>query len=67
MCFVVVNAVMFLGGGRGLFGGNDNIVYWKCECSQQLNETLSVPVTNPAREKALVIAAQQVVCHLWLN
>nr|XP_039264663.1 cilia- and flagella-associated protein 47-like isoform X2 [Styela clava] len=45
--------------GKGLFGGNEKIVYWKCETGTQLQETLLLPVTNEAKENALVIAAQQ--------
>ena len=48
------------GTGRGLFGGDDRIVYWKCEAGQTLQENLHVPTTNKAREKALLMAAQQV-------
>jgi hypothetical protein len=45
------------GTGRGLFGGDDRIVYWKCEAGQTLQENLHVPTTNKAREKALLMAA----------
>lgn len=43
-----------------MFGGDDNIIYWKCECGRELQETIRVPVNNVAKEKALIIAAEQV-------
>ncbi len=45
-----------------MFGGDDSIVYWRCECGQTLQEKLQIPVINRAREQALVIAAKQVYC-----
>lgn len=48
------------GTGRGLFGGDDRVVYWKCESGQTLKESIHVPITNKAKERALLMAAQQV-------
>ncbi|XP_048577373.1 cilia- and flagella-associated protein 47-like isoform X2 [Nematostella vectensis] len=45
--------------GRGTFGGNDRVVYWKSDCDEVFTEELSLPLTNTAREHALAIAAQQ--------
>ncbi|XP_078495986.1 cilia- and flagella-associated protein 47 isoform X1 [Ciona intestinalis] len=45
--------------GKGLFGGDDRIIYWKCENNSTLQEKLMVPVTNEAKEKALRLAARQ--------
>ena len=36
------------------------MVYWKCEAGQVLKENLTIPIINPAREKALMLASQQV-------
>lgn len=49
-----------IGTGKGLFGGDDRVVYWKCEAGQELQEYLTVPYSNQAREKALLLASQQV-------
>ena len=38
---------------RGVFGGDERVVYWKCESSETFTEDLHVPLTNVAREKAL--------------
>lgn len=48
------------GTGRGLFGGDDRVVYWKCEAGQTLKESIHVPITNKVKERALLMAAQQV-------
>lgn len=48
------------GTGGGLFGGDDRVVYWKCESGQTLKESIHVPITNKAKERALLMAAQQV-------
>jgi len=55
------------GTGKGLFGGDERVVYWKCEAGQELQENLSIPFNNQAREKALLLASQQVKdeAHLW--
>uniref|UniRef100_H2XR20 Uncharacterized protein n=2 Tax=Ciona intestinalis TaxID=7719 RepID=H2XR20_CIOIN len=45
--------------GKGLFGGDERIIYWKCENNSTLQEKLLVPVTNEAKEKALRLAARQ--------
>lgn len=53
------------GTGKGLFGGDDRVVYWKCEAGTELQEYLTVPLNNGARERALLLASQQVrVLHL---
>lgn len=51
---------VFTGTGRGLFGGDDRVVYWKCEAGQTLKESILVPITNKVKERALLMAAQQV-------
>lgn len=43
----------------GRFGGRDDVIYWKCEEGQILEEMLSIPVTNVRREEALITAAHQ--------
>ena len=48
------------GAGGGLYGGDDSVIYWKCEANQTLKEKLLIPVTNMAKERALILAAQQV-------
>ncbi|PIK59126.1 hypothetical protein BSL78_03931 [Apostichopus japonicus] len=47
------------GTGRGMFGGDEQIIYWTCESNTVLKEELIVPATNIAKERALVIAAQK--------
>jgi len=49
-----------IGSGGGLFGGDDRVVYWKCEAGQTLEEKLVIPIANKVKEKALLLAAQQV-------
>ena len=39
--------------GRGFFGGDDRVVYWKCESNESFTEDLSIPLDNAARENAL--------------
>lgn len=39
--------------GRGYFGGDDRVVYWKCENGETFTEELAVPLENTARENAL--------------
>ena len=57
-CLTII--VVFLqGNGRGVYGGDDRIIYWRCDSNSVLHEELVIPITNAAREKALVIAAQQ--------
>lgn len=51
---------LLTGTGKGLFGGDDRVVYWKCEAGQELQENLTIPFNNQAREKALLLASQQV-------
>ncbi|XP_075257847.1 cilia- and flagella-associated protein 47-like isoform X3 [Convolutriloba macropyga] len=48
-------------GSQGLYGGDDRIVYLRCEAKKEISETLHIPITNVARENALVIAAQQLM------
>lgn len=40
-------------GGRGRFGGDDRVVYWKCESGEAFTAELAVPLENAARESAL--------------
>ncbi|XP_041462969.1 cilia- and flagella-associated protein 47-like isoform X1 [Lytechinus variegatus] len=56
---VRISSAAAAGSGRGLYGGDDRIIYWRCDSNSILNEELMVPITNSARERALVIAAQQ--------
>ncbi|KAL8606797.1 hypothetical protein ACOMHN_049626 [Nucella lapillus] len=56
---VRISSAAAAGVGGGLFGGEDNVVYWKCEASQPLKEKLLIPITNMAKERALILAAQQ--------
>ncbi|XP_065057284.1 cilia and flagella-associated protein 47-like isoform X2 [Rhopilema esculentum] len=44
---------------RGLFGGDDRVVYWQCSVEDEIAEEILLPVINEAKEKALTIAAQQ--------
>lgn len=44
-----------------MFGGDDTVIYWKCESGQMLKEVLLIPVTNMIKERALILAAQQVM------
>ncbi|KAK7478911.1 hypothetical protein BaRGS_00029892 [Batillaria attramentaria] len=53
--------------GGGVFGGDENVVYWKCEAGQMLKEKLLIPVTNMAKERALILAAQQHMSDLELE
>ena len=39
--------------GRGFFGGDERVVYWKCEHEESFTEDLYIPVVNEARENAL--------------
>ncbi|XP_072178621.1 cilia- and flagella-associated protein 47-like [Diadema setosum] len=54
-----ISSAAAAGSGRGLYGGDDRIIYWRCDSNTVLNEELMIPTTNAARERALVIAAQQ--------
>ncbi|XP_053397416.1 cilia- and flagella-associated protein 47-like isoform X4 [Mercenaria mercenaria] len=56
---VRISSAAAAGTGKGLFGGDERVVYWKCEAGQELQEYLTVPFTNQAREKALLLASQQ--------
>lgn len=56
----------YAGTGRGMFGGDDAIIYWKCEAGITLKEVLKIPITNAARERALMLASQQVIALFFL-
>ncbi|XP_074645875.1 cilia and flagella-associated protein 47-like isoform X2 [Tubulanus polymorphus] len=56
---VRISSAAAAGSGHGKFGGDDSVVYWKCEVNQMLIENLHIPIMNAKREKALLIAAQQ--------
>ncbi|XP_033113331.1 cilia- and flagella-associated protein 47-like isoform X2 [Anneissia japonica] len=56
---VRISSAAAAGSGRGLYGGDDRVIYWRCDSNQTLNEELTIPLTNTAYEQALVIAAQQ--------
>lgn len=45
--------------GRGAFGGDERVVYWKCDNDESFTEDLYIPLANEARENALAITAQQ--------
>ncbi|PFX34680.1 Calponin-likey domain-containing protein 2 [Stylophora pistillata] len=45
--------------GRGAFGGDERVVYWKCDNDESFTEDLYIPLVNETRENALAIAAQQ--------
>lgn len=51
--------MLISGRGLGHFGGRDDVIYWKCEEGQILEEVLTVPMTNIRREEALITAAHQ--------
>ena len=38
---------------QGIFGGDERVVYWKCDSNETFTENLYIPLTNSAREKAL--------------
>lgn len=46
--------------GRGYFGGDLSIVYWKADVNHEIHETLYVPLRNDQLERALIEAAQEV-------
>ncbi|XP_076467202.1 cilia and flagella-associated protein 47-like [Babylonia areolata] len=56
---VRISSAAAAGVGGGMYGGEESVVYWKCETNQTLREKLLIPVTNMARERALILAAQQ--------
>ncbi|KAL4233464.1 hypothetical protein ACF0H5_008145 [Mactra antiquata] len=56
---VRISSAAAAGTGKGLFGGDDRVVYWKCEAGTELQEYLTVPLNNGARERALLLASQQ--------
>ena len=57
----MTTAVLYFPSGRGLghFGGRDDVIYWKCDEGQMLEEVLTIPMTNIRREEALITAAHQ--------
>ncbi|XP_055954756.1 cilia and flagella-associated protein 47 [Patella vulgata] len=55
------------GNGRGLQGGEETVIYWKCDSGQPLKQTLLIPVTNMTKEKALILAAQQRMSELEIQ
>ena len=46
--------------GRGYFGGDLSIVYWKADVNHEIHETLYVPLRNDQLERALIEAAQEI-------
>ncbi|XP_052808119.1 cilia- and flagella-associated protein 47-like isoform X2 [Mya arenaria] len=56
---VRISSAAAAGTGKGLFGGDERVVYWKCEAGQELQENLTVPYNNNPRERALMVASQQ--------
>ncbi|XP_022089961.1 cilia- and flagella-associated protein 47-like isoform X2 [Acanthaster planci] len=56
---VRISSAAAAGNGRGVYGGDDRVIYWRCDSNTVLREELIIPTTNAAREKALVVAAQQ--------
>lgn len=39
--------------GRGTFGGDDRVIYWKCDNNESFTENIMIPRINMARENAL--------------
>lgn len=39
--------------GRGIYGGDDRVLYWKCDCSETFTENIVITRTNLAKENAL--------------
>ncbi|XP_064627283.1 cilia- and flagella-associated protein 47-like isoform X2 [Lineus longissimus] len=62
-----ISSAAAAGSGRGQYGGDDSIVYWKCEVNQTLDETINVPISNAVREKALLLASQQFMTESELH
>ncbi|XP_077977423.1 cilia- and flagella-associated protein 47-like [Glandiceps talaboti] len=56
---VRISSAAAAGSGRGVYGGDDRVIYWRCDTNNTLQEELYIPIANKARENALVIAAQQ--------
>lgn len=50
-----------------MFGGDDNLVYWRCEVAKKLEEVIEVPVVNRYKERALLMAAQQHLSDLEIE
>lgn len=64
---VRISSAAAAGTGKGLFGGDDRVVYWKCEAGQELQENLIIPYSNQARERALRLASQQRMTEIELS
>ncbi|XP_055888207.1 cilia and flagella-associated protein 47-like isoform X1 [Biomphalaria glabrata] len=64
---VRISSAAAAGTGRGMFGGDDAIIYWKCEAGITLKEVLKIPITNAARERALMLASQQHMSDLEIQ
>ena len=39
--------------GRGVFGGDDRVLYWKCDNNESFTENILIPAINVAKESAL--------------
>ena len=62
--FAIVMYIFFLfclDDKTGPFGGQEGVIYWRCEVGQTLNESIAVPMLNDAAEQALLTVAQQVI------
>ncbi|XP_052240686.1 cilia- and flagella-associated protein 47-like isoform X3 [Dreissena polymorpha] len=64
---VRISSAAAAGTGKGLFGGDERVVYWKCEAGQELQENLTVPYNNNSRERALMLASQQRMSNVELS
>lgn len=53
--------------GRGAFGGDERVVYWKCEHNESFTEDLYIPLVNEARENALGEYMKMILVSLWLS
>ena len=62
----IYTSFMISGSGGG-YGGDDKVVYWKCEVGQVLQENLAIPMQNQSREKALITAAQNVSANVKMK
>ncbi|XP_059154686.1 cilia- and flagella-associated protein 47-like isoform X2 [Physella acuta] len=62
-----ISSAAAAGNGRGMFGGDDSIIYWKCDAGVTLKETLHIPVSNISKERALIQASQQSMSDLEMQ
>ncbi|KAH9504693.1 Cilia- and flagella-associated protein 47 [Bulinus truncatus] len=62
-----ISSAAAAGTGRGMFGGDDSVIYWKSEVGMTLKEVLQIPITNAARERALILASQQHMSDLEIQ